>query len=161
MNERTEEKCIIRPAIPHEAPLLGELAVRSKAHWGYSPEFIESCREELSYSPKQLESSRYVFAVAEIGRELVGFCGLALLTTSNCELEALFVKPSWIGKGVGQTLLEHAKRTAADLKYRTITIVSDPHAAAFYKAAGAEQTGSRESGSIPGRVLPVFSITSG
>jgi hypothetical protein len=44
---------MIRPARVDEAHLLSDLALRSKAYWGYSPELIEQCREELSYSEEQ------------------------------------------------------------------------------------------------------------
>ena len=50
------EAPLLRPARVDEAGLLSDLALRSKAHWGYSPEFIERCRTELCYSKQQLSS---------------------------------------------------------------------------------------------------------
>ncbi len=44
-------KIIIRPVDASEAAIISELAMRSKAHWGYSPEFVEACRAELSHTP--------------------------------------------------------------------------------------------------------------
>jgi hypothetical protein len=38
----------IRKARPDEAGELTELALRSKAHWGYDEAFMASCREELT-----------------------------------------------------------------------------------------------------------------
>ena len=31
---------VLRPARPEEAGLLSDLALRSKAHWGYPPDFL-------------------------------------------------------------------------------------------------------------------------
>ena len=37
----------IRNAVVSEAKLLSDLAMRSKAYWGYSKEFMEKCRAEF------------------------------------------------------------------------------------------------------------------
>ena len=88
----------IRPARTGEAGLLGDLAMRSKAHWGYSAGFMEACREELSYSEKQLVSGDMCFFVLEHARKIIGFYTLKRLVQAEAELEALFVEPAFIGK---------------------------------------------------------------
>jgi len=148
----------IRPALPHEARLLGNLALRSKAFWGYPVEFIESCRNELTYSAKQIGSAESSFAVAEIAGMVVGFCALENLSSSEVELDALFVDPEWTGRGIGRQLLEHARRVAAERGASALVIQADPHALPFYTAAGALVTGKRESASIPGRYLPILRL---
>jgi len=40
-----------------------------------------------------------------------------------------------------------------------LTIQGDPHAEGFYLAVGALPAGKRDSASIPGRELPVYTIT--
>lgn len=148
----------IRAACPEEAQELTSLACRSKAHWGYSPEFMEACRRELTVSPDRVESDRYRYFVAVDGNSTLGFYALERLSDGDCELDALFVEPAWIGSGVGRALIEHARRTATQIGATRLIIQGDPHAADFYLAAGGRQTGERESGSIPGRSLPVFEI---
>jgi len=154
----SHQPCTIRPARPEEAERLSRLALRSKAHWGYSPEFLDACAGELSCSPRQIASPRFRFAVAEAETAVVGFYALELLSNDELELDALFVEPSHIGSGIGRTLMDHAKRTASELGADRLVIVSDPHADAFYRAAGGVRTGRRESGSVPGRFLPVFTV---
>lgn len=44
----------IRRARPDEAGALSELALQSKAHWGYDPRFLEACREDPTLSPEAL-----------------------------------------------------------------------------------------------------------
>jgi hypothetical protein len=34
------------------------MVMRSKAHWGYSEEFLARCREELALRPEELEALR-------------------------------------------------------------------------------------------------------
>ena len=148
----------LRPARVDEADLLSDLALRSKAHWGYSPEFIERCRAELSYSEQQLRAANMRFCVLESAGCVVGFYALKRLSRTEIELEAMFVEPAFIGKGCGRLLMEHAKSVASDLDAKKLIIQSDPYAERFYLAAGAVATGTRESASIPGRYLPTLSI---
>ena len=154
----SELACIVRPAQPGEARLLSELALRSKGHWGYSAEFLAAVRDELSYRAEQIESPGMRFTVLEMNGEPVGFYALKLLTPSEIELDSLFVEPRFIGRGLGRQLIEHAKLAASRLGARRMIIQGDPNAEAFYVAAGGRLTGTRESGSIPGRMLPTFCI---
>jgi GNAT superfamily N-acetyltransferase len=148
----------IRAARVDEAGLLSDLALRSKAHWGYSPEFIERCREELTYDEEQLRSEDMRFFVVESDQRIVGFYALKLLGASEIELEAMFVEPSFIGLGFGRLLMEHAKLVGVELGAKQLIVQSDPYAERFYKAAGGVVTGTRESASIPGRYLPTLAI---
>ncbi len=54
--------------------------------------------------------------------------------------------------------MSHAKNTVKERGGRTLIIQGDPNAEQFYRAAGCNLTGKRESYSIPGRFLPVFTI---
>lgn len=148
----------IRAARRSEASVISSLALRSKAHWGYSNEFLQSCREELSYSATQIESEAYEFRVCEVEGRVAGFYALELLGARKAELEALFVEPEWIGRGIGRMLIEHAKKRAVDLGVAQLVIQGDPNAVNFYEAAGGVRSGQRESASIPGRFLPLFTI---
>jgi N-acetylglutamate synthase-like GNAT family acetyltransferase len=149
----------IRVARAGEAGLLSELALRSKAHWGYSPEFIEACRAELSYREEQLQSKHMRFFVLESTEIVIGFYALTLQSGRAAELEALFVEPRFIGKGFGRVLIEDAKSVAATLGAASLIIQGDPNAERFYLAAGGVLSGTRESASIPGRFLPTFEIS--
>lgn len=158
MHRQTHPDCNIRAAATNEARFLSELALRSKAHWGYSSAFIDACRDELTYTPEQIGNPGFSFAVAEVARAVAGFYALQKLPGSEFELDAMFVEPRWIGHGVGRALLDHAKRAALELGGTSLVIQGDPNAVDFYKAAGAVITGMRESGSIPGRFLPTLAI---
>lgn len=142
---------LLRAAHPHEANALSELALRSKAHWGYDAEFLEVCREELTLNPADLAEQRAT--VAEVDGALAGFYTLSGEAPDG-ELACLFVEPKHIGTGIGRQLWQHAVSTARTLNFERFTIESDPSAEDFYLRMGAVRTGLVPSGSIPGRELP-------
>src|SRR5262245_41252969 len=114
---------VIRAAIPHEGELLTELALRSKAVWGYSAEFMERCRPLLTVSAEYIVL-RPTF-VAEVGGRVCGFYSLRQ-HDHDVELDLLFVAPEMIGRGVGAALLAHARAEALALGFARLLIESDP-----------------------------------
>lgn len=132
-----------------------QIAFASKAHWGYSHAFLEACREELAAASVVSGSDRYG-VVAVVDSEPVGFYVWERISADEFELEALFVEPKWIGRGLGRRLMEDAKRSAREAGALRLIVQGDPHAEAFYLAAGGVRVGERPSASIPGRMLPDF-----
>jgi GNAT superfamily N-acetyltransferase len=141
----------IRRARPGEAAALSALALRSKGHWGYSAEFLEACRAELTLRDERLLEERA--HVAEQDGVVVGFFTVTGAPPEGA-LECLYVDPVAIGRGAGRALLDAAIDLARREGFRALTIDADPNAEAFYLRQGAVRVGSVPSGSIPGRVLP-------
>ncbi|MDX1500195.1 MAG: GNAT family N-acetyltransferase [Woeseiaceae bacterium] len=137
---------------------MSALARRSKAHWGYPPEFLEACTEELTIDQARLADGNYPCFVAEHAGTVLGFYALDRISDSLVELDALFVEPANIRSGIGRALVRHAVAEARALGARRLVIQGDPNAAGFYTAMGARPCGERESASIPGRMLPLFEI---
>ena len=94
----------IRPAKPTEAGLLSSLAFESKAYWGYSLKFMDACRDELTVSVQNIQSESICYQVYEKNDDVIGFYAIKFLSQVNAELEALFVKPDYIGQGIGRAL---------------------------------------------------------
>ena len=132
------------------------IALRAKAYWGYPPDFMAACRDELTVLPQRIASGQATYVVAETALRVVGFYGLEPAEGTEYELDALFVEPSHIGTGVGRTLMRHALDNAASRGATALIIQADPNAERFYLAAGGIRTGIQESHSIRGRFLPVF-----
>jgi GNAT superfamily N-acetyltransferase len=130
--------------------------MRSKAHWGYPDEFMEACRAELTYDSGYL--AVHEVYVVEVGDHVAGFCSLERLDDERVELGGLFVEPALIGTGLGRALMQRALVAARAAGARSMVIHGDPHAAAFYEAAGAVDVGRVASNSIPGRFLPLYEI---
>ncbi|GHI99681.1 GNAT family N-acetyltransferase [Streptomyces olivaceus] len=143
----------VRPARFGEARLLTELALRSKAHWGYDAAFLASCREELTLDDAELAGRRT--AVAERDGGVVGFTTLEGEPPQGV-LGMMFVDPDAIGEGVGRLLFAHAVEAAGTLGFTRFTIDADPNAEPFYAAMGGVPVGTVPSGSIPGRSLTQY-----
>lgn len=145
----------LRSARVDEAKVLSDLAVRSKAHWGYEQIFLEACREELTIHPGQIRHGCVVVAVRD--DEIVGFYALAGEGAVG-DLVDLFVEPAAIGSGVGGALMANALSTATSEGWERLRIEADPNARPFYVRYGARAVGEVPSGSIPGRMLPLLEI---
>lgn len=145
----------IRRADPSESETISDLALRSKAHWGYPPDFIEACRTELTLS-EEFVSGHPVF-VLELEGRIVGFYALSGAPPEG-ELRDVFLDPSVIGRGFGRTLWNHAMAKAEELGFESLTIDADPNAEPFYAAMGAVRIGEMPSGSIEGRMLPLLRV---
>ena len=148
----------IRAALAQEADLLLRLALRSKAHWGYSQEFLDACRSELTVDASRVGTDDYQCFAAVDDDLVVGFYTLVRVSPDIYELEALFVEPRHIGSGVGRSLIQHAIGRLSECGAQRLIIQGDPNANDFYVRAGARQVGTRASGSVPGRHLPIFEI---
>ena len=146
----------IRHTHHEDASALSDLCFRSKAHWGYSLEFMENCREELTVSREFLQLNPAFILMND--QKIVGFYALEEIDKETVELSYLFVEPAHIGKGYGRKLLLHAKIKAKSLSYKLMVIQGDPNAEAFYRAIGAVTVGEKESISIPGRMLPLLNL---
>ncbi len=143
----------IRRATPDDAAILTELTFRSKAHWGYSAEFMETARLALTITPAMIENS-VAFVLEEVGR-VCGYYALEKPDGDSILLESLFIDADAIGTGCGEALLKHALAQAAEGGHRIVKLEADPNAEGFYRRMGAERIGQRES-SIPGRFLPMM-----
>jgi serine protease inhibitor ecotin len=70
-----------------DAKCLSRIAIRSKAYWGYSAEFMDACAEELSVSRACIENSNFHYVVAVVGEEIVGFYALESLFKEMCDMK--------------------------------------------------------------------------
>jgi GNAT superfamily N-acetyltransferase len=124
--------------------------------WGYTDEFLEKCRDELTYDIKYIASN--LVYVAEERHDIVGFYSLEHISNSDIELGAIFVKPEDVRQGVGKALIEHAIEQARKRGHEKMIIQGDPNAESFYLSFGAIRIGEKESMSIKGRMLPLYVI---
>jgi N-acetylglutamate synthase-like GNAT family acetyltransferase len=136
---------VIRRARAGEADALTDLAVRSKAQWGYGEDFLAAASSELLVVER--EGALVAFAALDFGAD-------------QPELDALFVDEEWIGSGLGGALLEAACTVARRRGVDALVIESDPNAEDFYRRHGAEPIGERRSEST-GRMLPLLRIATG
>lgn len=151
----TPPQTTIRPALPADAPTLGALALRARAHWGYDAAFIAACRDDLTVTPADIAA--HTIRVALRDGQPCGFYQLRV-AGATAELTDLWIEPRAIGLGHGRTLWTHAVAAARARGCRELLVQSDPHAEGFYRAMGAARIGTRRSTVIPGRELPLLRL---
>jgi ribosomal protein S18 acetylase RimI-like enzyme len=145
------EACRIRRAEPPDAAALTNLALTSKAAWGYDAAFMEACRAELTVRPGSIGRDP-TYLIEQDGR-IRGFYQLRVAGAA-AEVFMIFVAPEALRSGLGRRLWEHLEGTARAAGVTRLEVDSDPHAEAFYRAMGMQRVGEAPSGSIPGRMLP-------
>jgi N-acetylglutamate synthase-like GNAT family acetyltransferase len=146
----------IRRARPDDAETLTRIAHAAKRHWGYPEHWIEHWKPDLTITPDFISTNEVFLAVVD--EEIIGCCAL-VLSESFAELEHMWIKPEYIGAGVGRALFLHAKERAAGLKVRELELSADPNAEGFYKRMGAIRIGDVRS-EIDGqpRLLPRMKV---
>jgi ribosomal protein S18 acetylase RimI-like enzyme len=111
------------------------------------PEYLILGREGLA------EGRTYV---AEEDGAVVGFATWAE-TDGTTELEDLFVDPAYMRRGIAIALLNHIAGILRALGVERLEVTANPHALAFYRAAGFTDCGLAEMqpGAPPRMVLSI------
>ena len=146
---------MIVSAKPSDANVLTEIALESKAYWGYTAEELENWRDDLTILPETFESWRG--SKFMIDEEVAGFYLLNRVNARTCYIEFLFVRPKFIGKSIGKQLIEHAIVSCRTNSCEVLNVLSDPNAESFYAKHGFKTMCQTES-AIPGRFLPEMEL---
>ena len=93
--------------------------------------------------------------VAETGDAIAGVLALEE-RPEGWELKRVWVDPSAQGLGVGRALVDDGLAHAAHARRGDVTVLSDPHAEAFYRRLGAARIGETPAPmpGAPDRALP-------
>ena len=134
--------------------MLTALCVRSKAHWGYDAEFMRRSVAALRVRSADIALGRVLVAVD--GKDRAIGVASVIPEGESADLDLFFVDPPFMGRGMGRVLFEAAVRSARLFGARTLTILADPKAAAFYERMGARFLRNAPSDAIPGRSLPLY-----
>jgi GNAT superfamily N-acetyltransferase len=150
MNE--ELKVIIERADPQEADILTEIAVAAKAHWGYPQRWMEMWQLTLTVEPETIRDQQ-VYVIRQEGVPIAFYALIGKVPA--LDLDQLWVRPEWIGKGLGKALVEHALALAVQMGAEKVDVQAEPHAEGFYLRMGARRVGefAYELDGVP-RVLP-------
>ena len=134
--------------------MLTALCIRSKAHWGYDAEFMRRSVAALRVRSADIALGRVLVAVD--GKDRAIGVASVIPEGESADLDLFFVVPPFMGRGMGRVLFEAAVRSARLFGARTLTILADPNAAAFYERMGARFLRNAPSDAIPGRSLPLY-----
>src|SRR6185295_4784670 len=147
---------MIRKASTDNSETLTQIALDAKRHWGYPEHWIKHWESDLTVSPDFIDK-HHVY-VAEDEGEIRGFYALCL-NGDKAELEHMWVRPTYIGTGIGKELFLDAMERASKMNVSEVELSADPNAAGFYERLGAKKIGDVES-EIEGqaRTLPRMKI---
>ncbi|HEU0292127.1 MAG TPA: GNAT family N-acetyltransferase [Anaerolineales bacterium] len=146
----------IRRAKPEEAALLSKIAIAAKSHWNYPEHWMELWIPQLTFGPTYFEE--HESWVSELDQEPIGFYTLQD-RAGKAWIENLWVLPTYMGKGIGNQLFQHAVGLARQHGYRILQLESDPNAVGFYEKMGMRKIGERryELDGQP-RILPLMEM---
>jgi ribosomal protein S18 acetylase RimI-like enzyme len=146
----------IRRVIPEEADTLSRIAFSAKAYWGYPERWLEIWKPQLTFSPAYFEENESWAAVD--GEKPIGFYTLQE-KNGNVWIENLWVRPGFIGKGIGKKLFLHAVENSHQRGYKSVQLEADPNAFSFYEKMGMHKIGERQS-EVDGqpRILPIMEM---
>lgn len=126
----------IRDARPEDDALL--LEVRRRASLSN-----EGDRELLLAHPEVFEPREVPAHVGTRVAEADGIVGYATVRQEEglVEITALFVEPSWMGRGVGRALMLDLVSAATSRGATAIEVTANGHALAFYQRLGFQAAG--------------------
>ena len=150
------EEAGIRLAQRNEARALTDLAMRSKAHWGYDTEFMARAAPVLTVTAEMIAAGGV--GVLQDDEGIAGLYVLSYEDDGTAEFDMLFVEPARLGGGCGGRLFTHARAAARKAGARQLIAESDPNAVGFYERMGMKQTGTRISPVDPARELPLLTL---
>jgi GNAT superfamily N-acetyltransferase len=136
----------VRTARADDEERLRELALESKAHWGYDLDLVRNWAGDLSFCGDREHW------VAETGGELLGWAGLMPPAGGIAVLDHLWVAPSCHGRGIGSRLFRVAVDRARELGAVRMEWGAEPNAVGFYEQVGGRFL--RDHVSEWGRVTP-------
>jgi predicted N-acetyltransferase YhbS len=146
----------IRYAEKREAKALTSLCMRSKAHWGYDAAFMRDAAPALAITEAMI-GNRFVLVAENHDGAILGVAAIEPVGADGAfDLSRLFVEPSAIRTGVGRSLFAVAVAVIQQRGGRSVSILSDPFAVAFYERLGAVTVGDAPSDAISGRRLPLL-----
>lgn len=133
---------MIQQASTEHAETLTQIALEAKRHWGYPEHWIKHWESDLTITPEFIKNN-HVY-VAEYDGEIRGFYALCEVD-DKAELEHIWVRPSFIGTGIGKELFLDAMERAARLNVSEVELSADPNAEGFYRRMGARKIGEVDS----------------
>lgn len=126
---------MLRDAVPDDHVVLRSIFRRaSLSNEGDRPLLLANPAHLIWREPAGSQPFRVRVALSP-SRVIAGFATV-LLAPEAAELDDLFVDPPFMRRGIGLALVRDAARLAAEAGCPALTVAANPHAAAFYAAAG-------------------------
>jgi GNAT superfamily N-acetyltransferase len=82
--------------------------------------------------------------VAEVDEVVLGFAAILPRDDGDSELDALFVDPVAWRRGIGRALVQHCCQTAVAGGCKSLRVLGNPHAEAFYRSCHFAVVGTQQ-----------------
>jgi GNAT superfamily N-acetyltransferase len=141
MDDRVEAGPAIRTAVAADLPALQRVyREASLSNAGDAP-LLLARPEFLVFTGDGIATGRTLVALDDPPDDarIVGFASLATSEDDGLELEDLFVDPDRRRRGIARYLIRAVAGAARDNGHRRLWVTGNPHALAFYLAAGFVQ----------------------
>jgi N-acetylglutamate synthase-like GNAT family acetyltransferase len=129
-----------RPAALDEHAELEALMRRASLNNPADREALIANPDAIELPTEQIRDGHVI--VVERGTAILGFAAVIPRDDGQAELDALFVEPHAWRQGIGRRLVAGCAAIARGRGATTLHVIGNPHAEAFYRAAGFEQVGS-------------------
>lgn len=135
---------MIRSANNNEADVLTKISFASKGYWNYPEKYFEVWKNELTIDSEYIEKND-VFVAEDIDiiigyysvvelKENIQVAGITI--NKGFWLEHMFIKPQYIGHGIGTLLFRHLREWCVTNSIAELKILADPNARGFYEKMG-------------------------
>lgn len=132
----------MRPAVAAERKFLEDLQWRASLKNPGDSAALLANRDAVELPVGQIESGG-VF-VAEVSEAIVGFAAILPREDGDSELDALFVEPDMWRRGIGRALIEHCCAAAKTVGAKSLYVLGNLHAEAFYCSCGFATLGTKQ-----------------
>lgn len=146
------EDLVIQKAEAKDSPILTEISKSAKAYWDYPKEWLQLWDNDLTITTAQIKDHQVFKLMQEA--EILGFC-MIIEENELVEIEHLWIRPKYIGKGLGKYLLTEVLQNVITKSHTTLSVLADPNVVGFYEKFGLE-TIQYLPGQPEGRVLPLM-----
>jgi len=124
----------LRFAREDEAALLEDLQREASLIWDEYRADLLAHPDAIDVPLDDLRSRRV--RVHELDGVVTGFATVLPVVDGSAELDALFVRPTLMRRGIGARLVEDAARRARNEGARRLAVTANPRAATFYGRCG-------------------------
>ncbi len=146
----------IEKANTDDHEILSEITKLSKAFWGYSSEQMQLWNDALTITKEYIETNLTYKFVYE--NKVIGYYSYFNIDTTIIKLDNLFLLPDYIGKGLGNYLMDDfLNRIKEDSHIKKILLNADPNAEKFYQKFGFTTIGQLQT-SVKNRFLPIMEL---
>jgi GNAT superfamily N-acetyltransferase len=129
---------IFLPAENSDIDLLNDIAIRSKAWWGYDDHLMKQFAENSLISGELVDGTTVIKVCME--DRIIGWY-MYKPDEVGVELTDFWMSPEYIGKGYGGKMFQNLKERVMQDDYYSIVFDADPNAAPFYEHMGCRIIG--------------------